>query len=825
VSLALDPRRTDLRAGGGGLPARRAVVRWAWRLFRREWRQQLQILALLTAAIGAAIFSATAAYNLAPSRDAEFGTAERLIRLGPSDPESLQADLAALDEWFFAAEAIGHQALPVPGSIDTIDLRTQDPNGALGAPMLTLRTGTYPTTSNEIAVTDGAAQSFGVQIGDSLDLGGAARSVVGLVENPADLDDEFVLAPPDGAQPESVTILLGAVRDLENEPAALLPSGQPLRTEGRGQTERTTAAALVLVLATVVLLLICLVATAAFAVIAQRRQRQLGLLAAIGATTRHLRLVVLANGVAVGIVAAVTGTTIALLGWISTAPRMESAVGHRIDRFGLPWWLLGAGVVLGVTTATGAAWWPARTVARIPITQALSARPPRPKSSHRSAVAAAVLLGTGFACVALGVDTVKDRANPPVLMAGTVALVVGILFLSPLAIRVLASTAPRLPIAVRLALRDLARHQARSGAALAAISLGVGIAVATVVLATTSQHSAAEGNLSSRQLLVRVGNATQNQPVIPEITDAELRRLQTEVDGLAATLHDAAVIPLDAAVDPNVEETQGGQVLLPTVQLARAVDEHTLRDVGRLFVATPELLDHLGLDANVATPDVDVLTPQTGELFYAGVRSTANGRISPRTQSIGAPAYSSAPTSLITLDGLDREGWVAAPVGWLVETDAPLTQAELSAAREMAAAAGLSVEARDRQDSLATTRSMATAGGMLLALCILAMTVGLIRSEAGRDLQTLTAAGATSATRRTLSAATAGGLAMLGAGLGTAGAYLALVAGSLHDLGRLSPAPIAHLGMILVGLPLVAAGAGWLLAGREPTSLGGHALD
>ena len=33
------------RPSDGGLPARRAVTRWAWRLFRREWRQQFLILA------------------------------------------------------------------------------------------------------------------------------------------------------------------------------------------------------------------------------------------------------------------------------------------------------------------------------------------------------------------------------------------------------------------------------------------------------------------------------------------------------------------------------------------------------------------------------------------------------------------------------------------------------------------------------------------------------------------------------------------------------------------------------------------------------------
>src|ERR1019366_10280748 len=36
-----------------GLPARRAVTRWAWRLLRREWRQQLLILGLIAVAVAA----------------------------------------------------------------------------------------------------------------------------------------------------------------------------------------------------------------------------------------------------------------------------------------------------------------------------------------------------------------------------------------------------------------------------------------------------------------------------------------------------------------------------------------------------------------------------------------------------------------------------------------------------------------------------------------------------------------------------------------------------------------------------------------------------
>ena len=67
----------------------------------------------------------------------------------------------------------------------------------------------------------------------------------------------------------------------------------------------------------------------------------------------------------------------------------------------------------------------------------------------------------------------------------------------------------------------------------------------------------------------------------------------------------------------------------------------------------------------------------------------------------------------------------------------------------------------------------ATALGIVIALGVLAASVGLIRSETARDLRTLTAAGASGATRRMITAATAAALGLLGAILGMAGAVIA----------------------------------------------------
>jgi hypothetical protein len=96
---------------------------------------------------------------------------------------------------------------------------------------------------------------------------------------------------------------------------------------------------------------------------------------------------------------------------------------------------------------------------------------------------------------------------------------------------------------------------------------------------------------------------------------------------------------------------------------------------------------------------------------------------------------------------------------------------------------------------------------------------------AGADLRTLVATGATARTRRAITASTAGALSLLGAVSSIAAAYLALIAAYHADLGRLAPVPIDDLLVIALGLPLLAAAIGWLLAGREPAVVSRQALE
>ena len=138
-----------------------------------------------------------------------------------------------------------------------------------------------------------------------------------------------------------------------------------------------------------------------------------------------------------------------------------------------------------------------------------------------------------------------------------------------------------------------------------------------------------------------------------------------------------------------------------------------------------------------------------------------------------------------------------------------------------AAAAGLQVESKNEEPSSAQVIDWATAFGLAVALAILAMSVSLVRSQISNDLRTLAATGGGRRTLRALAATSAAALALAGAVLGTATAYIT-VAGVLRTnvlnggLAALGSVPVPNLAALLVGMPLLAALAGWLLGGTKP---------
>jgi len=808
----------------GSATARRALIRWAVRLFRREWRQQLVVTLLLALAVAAATWIGTLGFNATPATaNAEFGTANHYVEFQSVDREELAADVAAAREWFGLVEVIGRRLVSVPGRFAPLEYRTQDPNGPYGGPMLAVTSGRLPTGAPEVALTDGVAAEFDLELDRLLDLDGTTRTVVGIVENPNDLTDEFaLLAPTEDTEIEVATVLLDASEDQVTRFRPPSEGGRLYASRG-DVNEQVAVTVAILGVTTISLVLVALLASAGFMVMAQRRRRQLGMLAAIGATERHVRLALIANGSALGLAASLAGATVGIGAWVAAQPSLEAAIGFRMGRLDLPWWLIATIVVLGTAAATAAAWWPARLASRVSTIDALSGRPDRPRRVHRSAGLAVLLVAGGVGAMSLagpvvdesGFESTFSLTNAGLLVGGTVAVVVGMLLAAPLVVRLLERPAAALPVAPRMALRDLARYQSRSGAALAALTMVLGLPAAIVLSASSAQTTAAAGNLAERQLLIRP--AELDGPFVP--TPAEFTMLQQTVGDIIESLDGATTTPLEVAFDPAVETDENFDGL-NAPSLARRIEDGWA-DLSLLYVATPGLLSRLGY-ANSDPTEADILTTETGELAVIGGRPAGGdrGRELLPDQAPLTATYTSLPSTFISPTALAPRGLEVTGSGrWLIETDEPISRDQLSDARQLAAGGGLTIEARDQQVGLIRLRWVAVAAGILLALGVLAMTVGLIRGESATDLRTLAATGASSTTRRAIMATTAAALALVGSVLGAAGAVAVLAAGYLDVADAASRVPIGQAVLLVVGAPVIAGIGAWLLAGREPPAV------
>jgi putative ABC transport system permease protein len=810
---------------GGGGPARRAVLRWALRLFRREWRQQILVLTLITVAVAATIFGAALGTNTPLPANAGFGSANALVNLPGNDPH-LGSQIAALRAHFGTLDVIENQSFAT-GLVTGAQLRAQNPGGAYGRPMLSLVRGRYPRGASEVALTSGLASSFRVGIGSSWHVDGRALRVTGIVANPQNLLDTFALvAPGQVTKPTQVTVLFDAT-PLSFATFNFPPGATPLRPQ---PPTGLTPALIALVFAVVGLFFIGLVAVAGFTVLAQRRLRSLGILSSLGATDKDVRLVMIANGAVVGVVGAVLGGAIGIGAWIPYAPYFGTHADHYVPWTNLPWWLIGVSMALAVVTAILASRQPARAVADVPVVGALSGRPVEPKQNRRSPRPGLIVLAIGILLLAFSGGTHGGSGSDALdTLAGLLVTIAGLVLLAPVIIGQVARLARRVPVGTRIAMRDLARYRARSGAALAAATLAVFIAMLITLLSTdrfTEPLDYVGPNLPGDQLVVYAPGDNPGASSGDTLPSAGQRQAgQATATRIAATLGTRDVLPLTAAVAPTDTALQ---------QVGTGGGQGTID----IYIATAALLRHYGIRASAISPGTVLITSRPGlqgapnlVLVYGNFlaqNSVPKFVATPSIQTLASlPADVSDPNLLIMASVAARLRLREATVGWLIQAPRSLTPVQINSARRIAAAAGLTIETKNGTPSLNEVRNDATAAGILVALGVLAMTIGLIRSETSGDIRTLTATGASARTRRGITAATSGTLGLLAALTGTAAAYLAVIASSWSEFlaGHADLLPWLDLAAVLVGLPLIAAAGGWLLAGREPRAIAHQPLE
>ncbi|GAA3441827.1 FtsX-like permease family protein [Planomonospora venezuelensis] len=746
---------------------------------------------------------------------------------------------------FFAP---GSRAVPVRGGwsgyrdsrgyreaeVREIDLRDPITTG-----MYRLVSGRLPRSAGEVAAAPGLDVGVGTRL--TLDGVGAPVTVVGVVEPQSGPRHVQIVAMPgtvpDGARQHGHTEWLvdtpapvswPQVRELNRKGVLVAsraviddpppPGGMEDPAPGDRQDPRTAAVAALGV--AMVVLEVALLAGPAFAVGIRRRRRELALLAAQGAAARHLRWIVLADGLTLGSAASVLGSLLGVGIMAVIAPFF-----HR-GPFDLPLGQVALVALLGVVSSLLAALVPAVQAARTDSVAVLAGRAGRVRDRRGRPVAGLVLLLAGCA-VAGGSARFADVRDPSPdrlgLLAGAVLGQLGLVLLAPWLVRAAAGLAVRLPLPFRLAARDAARNRGRTAPAVAAVLVATAAFTALGVITSSELARNREQYLPSY-----VHGTTAVFSMSSDVrTWAEIKRVA------AAALPGVPLVEAGRLAEPGGHSVD---VVPTTFECA----EYCVRSggtLGELPVGGVDLLRHLlrradpAAEAALAEGKAVVFDPAAvrgGTLafrdFYAGKEKT---RTLPAVVVSGrtpVPVTGVLPVGSAAALGLEvrYDHLLADPAVFRASQED--TDRLRAAVEAVSSSAGARTENGFNHDETVTLLVFAAIAGVLALGGTFAAT-GLAAAEARPDRATLAAVGASAGVQRLVVAGQAAFIAGLGVAAGIAAGLVPGVADALAasaraasgwrieigpgghrpDVSGVVDVPWAALGLMLVGLPLVAA--------------------
>ena len=358
-----------------------------------------------------------------------------------------------------------------------------------GTLAVTDRSGTL-TTYTIVGVGEGWIAAYSLQPVDLITLpaAGALENGVAayLIDRPTPVTwDEVKRLATYGLQVTSRQVLLNPPSREE----LALPDGVQSMADTAAAGQAITSA----IMAIGLLLETTLLVGPAFAVSAARQRRTLALAASNGATTAQLRRTVLAQALVLGVLAALVGAVVGVLGaWAvirwSGIYRPDTMFGP----FDVP--VLPVAIIVGcaVASAVIAAMIPSRGLGRLDIVAVMRGQSVSPPALVRTPIAGIVLAGLGavgvFWAVAFtsGAErTWIDDVVPLVAMGGAIMLVIGALLLVPMVLVLAGRVARSAPVAIRMALRDAARQRGRATSTVAAILGGTALLSAILVVAAS----------------------------------------------------------------------------------------------------------------------------------------------------------------------------------------------------------------------------------------------------------------------------------------------------------------------------------------------------
>ncbi|WP_203995147.1 FtsX-like permease family protein, partial [Sphaerisporangium rufum] len=396
-----------------------------------------------------------------------------------------------------------------PIRVTGVDLR--DP---LTQGMYRFEAGRPPAAPDEVAVSPWLVR-HGAGIGSTLSLSGIPRPyrVVGVVAPPDNLNRPIAVTLPEGVRPGEreewladtpVPVTRSDIRRLNAEGlvvrSRVVLAGQGGYRDDRisiasidVNPQRTADVAVLGLIVTMSLLEVALLAGPAFAVGVRRRQRELALLAAQGASGRQLGLVVLADGLLLGGLATVAGVAAGLAAAWAVIPVGEALGGGAAGPYDVPAGQVIVVAVLGLLSAVLAAAMPARRAARLDPVRALTGLRGEPRPRRGRPLLGLVLLVAGLAATFVSVHGVSSDLwlarvlrilqgpDNLRLAGGAFCAMVGFVLLTPLLVQAAAGRTARLPLALRFAGRDAARNRSRTAPAVAAVGAVTAAFVAALV--------------------------------------------------------------------------------------------------------------------------------------------------------------------------------------------------------------------------------------------------------------------------------------------------------------------------------------------------------
>lgn len=690
----------------------------------------------------------------------------------------------------------GEVLMTTAGGRTSVEVTEADLNDPMTAGLFDLTSGRWPLSMHEVVINRVLAER-GYDLGDRLELAdnktaaASGPTVVGIAESTTTRNYP-VAAGPRGAfalETGSTSSWLvdggpvswDAVRALNAIGATVTsravithppPSSEVPDGIYQGGWNDATVAVLVLIVV-MALIEVVLLAGPAFAVGARRQQRSLALIAATGGSPAQSRRVVVAGAIVLGSAAALAGVAMGIgVAWLMT-PLMQARSDTWLGPFDVPWLHLLVIAGFGLLSAFLAAVVPAHLASRQDVVAVLAGRRGDRPPSARFPLLGVALVGVGIAGSAYGAQSAAG--GELAIAASAIPAVLGMILLVPVVLASLAHVSGRLPLVLRYAIRDAARHRTRTVPAVAAVAASVAGVVALGIGLTSDQAE----NRQTYQASVAAGVGIVSdygrhvewgvlrgvvEHELPDATVTEQLGLTentgfTEVLGPdGQTLLDGWGSSLGASVLVSDGSLPAG--LIGIAERDAGPAERALRDGGLVAFVSP------GVEVSGATARVvrSTYDPQTGEDVGRHRADLPAYFVTLSEPTIG-PAAVLSPEAAREL-GVEPTTVALAVAGEVSDQQEQDVDEALAAVSK---GASIYVE-RGYQPEDATVIAqlvLVALGGLLMLGGTLTATF-LALSDARSDLATLSAIGASPRTRRGVAAAYAVVVGVVGAALGAA---------------------------------------------------------